>query len=124
VDSLLGSHDLFGVLDVDGSGRISWHEFLALVPLLVGATPLGELPVARPRMALSAPTSSRSRSASASGCESFAEWSAARSSRAAVGSKPGSLDSWVGKLAGRRASDVLEGGWKWCGPVVQAIGCR
>ena len=44
--------------------------------------------------------------------------------RAEVGSKPGGLGRWVGRLVGRQASDVLEGGWNLCDPVVLAIGCR
>ena len=48
----------------------------------------------------------------------------ALSDRATVGSKPGGLDSWVGRLVGRRASDVLEGGWIRCEPVAQKVGRR
>ena len=44
--------------------------------------------------------------------------------RRVAGSEPGGRDSWVGRLVGWRASDVLEGGWNLCDPVVQAIGCR
>ena len=47
----------------------------------------------------------------------------ALSDRAAVGSKPGGLDGWVGELVGRWASDVLDGSWNRRDPVVQATSC-
>ena len=47
----------------------------------------------------------------------------ALSDPATVGSKPGGLDSWVGGLVGRRASDVLDGSWNRRDPVVRATGC-
>ena len=48
---------------------------------------------------------------------------ASQCGRATVGSKPGGLDSWVGRLVGRRASDALKGGWNRCDPGAQAVGC-
>ena len=47
----------------------------------------------------------------------------ARCGRVAVGPEPDGLDSWVGRLVGRRASDLLEGCWNRCDPVAQAVGC-